>query len=71
MITELPPDTPSTTPDVPTVATEVVPLLHVPPALPSASVNDEPEQIAPAPVIAGGFGFTVSRAVMKQPVGNV
>lgn len=44
-----------TTPeDEPTVAIPVLPLVHVPPEVAEASVNVEPAQIVPAPVIAAG-----------------
>lgn len=56
----------------PTVASEVLLLLHVPPTEVSAKVVVAPTQIAPAPTIAEGFGFTVTGIVTKHPVtGNV
>jgi hypothetical protein len=54
----------------PTVATDVLLLLHVPPP---ASLNEVviPEHTLSAPSIAVGNGLTVNTAVAIQPVGNV
>jgi hypothetical protein len=55
-------------PDVkPIEATVVLALLHVPPDMASANVVVAPEQIPVVPVIADGWGFTVSIAVTEQP----
>ena len=65
---DVPPETPVTTPEpVPTVATLVVLLLHVPPP---ASVNEVvcPPQSVGEPVIAAGEAFTVKAFVDAQPV---
>ena len=57
MIVALPTETPVTTPvPEPTVATEGVLLIHVPPVEVVANVVDEPLQTLVAPVI--GFGET-------------
>lgn len=53
------------------VATERVPLLHVPPGIASDNVVVSPEHIVVTPVIAAGSGLTVTTVVVKQPVGNV
>ena len=60
-ITEVPPDTPVTTP-VPatTVATAGVALLHVPPAVASASVVVEAWHTVVVPVMTAGNGLTVT-----------
>jgi hypothetical protein len=59
MIT-LPPDTPVTIPVAPTVAIEVLLLLHTPPGVPSVNVVDAPTHTLDAPEIvpATGNGFT-------------
>jgi hypothetical protein len=63
----VPGDTPVATPVPATmVATEVVPLLHVPPASVSAVVN--PLQTARLPPIAAGSGLTVTASVITQPL---
>jgi len=49
--------------DDPIVATEVVPLLHVPPP-PSLSVIVAPTQTAPGPVMEPGSGLMVTVAVI-------
>jgi hypothetical protein len=64
----LPVTTPVTTPPEETVATPALPLLHVPPASVSLKVSVAPWHNAPAPVIADGKGFTVTVAVLEQPV---
>jgi len=71
-MTEVPPDTPVTTP-VPatTVAIAGVALLHVPPAVASANVLVKPMHTVVVPVITAGNGLTVTVAVLKQPVGKV
>jgi hypothetical protein len=72
VITEVPPDTPVTTPDATTtVATDGVLLLHVPPALELLKVMDDAWQNTTLPVIAAGNGLTVTIPVMMQPVGAV
>ena len=73
MMSEVPPlgDTPVTTPDPePTVATEGVPLVQLPPP-PSASVVVAPAQTVAVPDIATGTGFTVTMAVTEQPLVDV
>ena len=51
----------------PTVATEVVPLVHVPPASTSDNVVVCPAHITNVPEIAVGKGFTVTIVVIIQP----
>jgi hypothetical protein len=60
--------TPVTTPEVPTVAIPVAPLLHVPPPVASDKPTVPPTQILTAPggVIAAGLAFTVTVAVTKH-----
>ena len=61
--------TPYTEPVVePTVPTAVLLLLHVPPAVPSVNVVVKPTHTVIVPVITPGNGFTVTTAVMIQPV---
>ena len=64
---------PVTAPEVGLItATEVVPLLHVPPAVASVSVVVAvPGHIESVPPIAAGNGLTVTTVVAIQPVGNV
>jgi hypothetical protein len=50
-----------------TVATPVLPLLHVPPVVLLLSVEVVATQIFTAPVIADGFELTVTILVVKQP----
>jgi hypothetical protein len=72
VITAVPALTPLTTPvEEPTVATPVLPLVHVPPAGEELSVVEEPVQTEAVPVIAAGWVFTVTVAVEKQPPDNV
>ena len=54
-------------PPVPTVATEVLLLVHVPPAVASLSDTDEPLHITAEPRIAV-IGFTVTTANALQPL---
>ena len=56
---------------VPIVATSVLLLLHVPPAVPSLRILVSPEQIVVLPVIARGSGFTVTDIDRLQPVGSI
>ena len=56
-----------TKPPVPTVATVIVLLLHVPPAVASVSASVPPEQIVTGTgEIAAGVAFTVTTAVEEQ-----
>ena len=48
-----------------------VPVLHVPPPGVSLSVVVEPEQTVSEPIIGTGKVFTVTTAVVIQPVGKV
>ena len=63
-----PTDPPVTIPDVPTPAIPEALLLHVPPALASVNGVVRPEHTPIVPVIATGKGFTVTTAVIIQPV---
>jgi len=70
-MTEVPDDTPVTTPVVPaTVATLVVPLVQVPPVVPSVNVIVDPAQNADAPAMVAGEALTVTTVVAVQPVPN-
>ena len=51
--------TPVTIPVLPTVATAVLLLVHVPPARRSVNVTDEPVHRLPGPVIGGAGGHHV------------
>ncbi len=60
MITEVPAETAATIPDeLPTVATEVVPLVHVPPEVVLPNVALPPTQADNVPEIAAGNALTV------------
>ena len=62
---------PETTPDEdPMVATVGALLLHVPPPVALNKFVVNPIQTLVVPVIAGGFGLTVTDAVVAQPVGK-
>jgi hypothetical protein len=52
----------------PTVATAVLLLVHVPPVGVDTKVDVLPRHIPVVPVMAVGWGFTVTIAVLKQPV---
>ena len=68
---EVPAETPLMMPLVlPMRATEVLPLIQVPPMVMSVSVAVEPSHITGVPDIAAGTGFTVMTVVVRQPVGN-
>ena len=56
--------TPCTTPFVPTVATEVLVLLHTPPGSASLNVAVKLAHVADGPVIVPALGMTVTAAVM-------
>lgn len=71
MITVLPPDTDVTTPDDgPMVATPVLPLLHVPPAVALLSVVVLPLHRVSVPVI-GVVVLTVIVVVVVHPAAEV
>jgi len=61
----VPADTPLTTPVLPTVATDVLPLLHTPPLVASLRLVAEPAHTFIVPVIADtvGNGLTVTDEV--------
>ena len=59
-MTAVPVATEMTRPEVPTVATEVVLLLHVPPAVASVNWDEELAQIVVLPEIAAGAANTVT-----------
>jgi hypothetical protein len=65
-IVEVPADIPNTIPDVPMVATEVVPLLHTPPGVAFESVVVPLSQTLKVPVITAtvGSGLTVTITVV-------
>jgi len=50
-----------------TVATPVLPLLHVPPVDTSVKVVEDPEQTILVPVMDDGEGLTVTEAVVVHP----
>jgi hypothetical protein len=69
VIVAVPTLTPQNIPvDTPTVATAVLLLLHVPPLVASARVEQNPTQTETGPVIATGGVLTVTTAVRIQPV---
>jgi hypothetical protein len=71
VITDVPAIMPSTTPDVPTVATAVVPLVHVPEVVASNRVTESPVHTLPGPVISAGALLTVTVVVAIHPVGSL
>jgi len=58
---------PELTPEDVTVATDGVPLLHVPPVVEELSVVVEAGQTVEVPVIEEGLGLTVIGYTVKQP----
>ena len=65
VISPMPDDAPKTTPpDEPTVVTDIVPELHVPPVTESVSVVVLPMQTCLVPVITDGNGFTVTCTIV-------
>ena len=70
-IVEVPDDNPVTTPVVePILARLGTLLLQVPPAVISLNVVLDPWQTVIKPVIAAGFGLTVTVSIAIQPVAN-
>ena len=70
-MTDVPGPVPSTVPDdEPTVATEVVPDVHVPPEPVPVSVLVLPAQITAVPEIAPGTAFTETTTDRLQPPGR-
>lgn len=68
----VPAETPVTTPvEEPTVATPVLPLLHVPNNVASSSVVVELTHTVIVPVMAAGSGLTDTTTERAQPVPNV
>lgn len=67
----VPPDAPYSTPDPEIVPTAGVLLLHTPPGLALLSVVVWSSHTVGAPVIGEGRPFTVTTAVVIQPVGAV
>jgi len=57
---------PFTVPSVPTVATIVLELLHVPPPVASVSAVVDPWHMTAVPVIIAGWVFTVTTAVTEH-----
>ena len=69
MIIAVETDMPVTTPvPDPTVATAVLPLVHVPPPDASLKAIVDPTQTDGEPVMANGKGFTVTTTEAEQPV---
>lgn len=62
---------PVTTPVLLTVAVAALPVPHAPPVLVVLSVVVIPIHTCAIPVIGAGTGFTVTVALVKQPVPNV
>jgi len=72
VIIAVPDDTPVTFPvPLPTVATAVLPLAHVPPVVPSVNVVVEPAQNGDDAEIPTGVVLTVTIVVAEQPVPSV
>ena len=67
----LPAATPVTTPVEPTVATAVLPLLHVPPPVELLKGVVNPAQTTAVPVIEDGNELMLIVEVARQPVDNV
>jgi hypothetical protein len=68
VITVVPVVIPLTMPEVdPTVATEVVLLVHVPPGVASVSVIVDPAQTLVGPPMAAGVALTVTIVVARHP----
>jgi hypothetical protein len=57
--------------DEPIVATDILPLLHVPPGVASASDVVDPTHTPRAPVIGPAVVFTVTGAMALHPSGSV
>jgi hypothetical protein len=70
-IVEVPAETPVTMPPASTVATPVVPLLQVPPAVISLRLVVEPAHTSVVPVNAAGNGSTVTAIVKGDPAHEV
>ena len=66
----VPPPIPERTPEVPIVATDILLLLQVPPAVASASVIVKPLHTTFGPVMGAGVGLTVMTVLAEQPLGN-
>jgi hypothetical protein len=67
VIIDVPEETPNTVPDVLIVATEVLPLLHVPPVAVVLREVVLPWQASAVPVMAPGRGLTVTALTAKHP----
>src|SRR4051812_8276206 len=68
----VPAATPVTSPvTASTVATDVLPLAHVPPEIASLSSPVAPVQILSVPDIGGGAALTAIFEVTEQPAGNI
>ncbi len=52
---------------VPIVATPVLPLIHVPPVVPSFNVVVDPPRHSPVLPLIASMGLTVTMAVAAQP----
>jgi hypothetical protein len=68
VIVELPAATPVTSPELFTVAVEVLLLAHVPPASALLNVDTAPWQALSVPLITAGKAFTVKFTVLRQPL---
>ena len=72
MISDVPAETPDTTPDeLPIVAIEVTPLDQVPPDVAFDNVVLPPTQAVPVPVIDAGRSLTVTTTDRAHPVESV
>jgi len=67
----VPAATPVTVPSVPTLACNVLLLLHVPPAVGSVSEVESVAHTTGVPTMPDGRGFTVTIVVVMQLVGRV
>jgi len=71
VIVDMPAESPETTPEVLTVPTAGLLLLHVPPPGVAFNVVVLPIHTFIVPVIEAGAVFTVNGLIAKQPVANV
>jgi hypothetical protein len=63
----IPPETPVTIPEAPTVATDVMLLLHEPPGVTSLNDVVTPMHKLVSPVMGNGNGLTIINAVVAAP----
>jgi hypothetical protein len=64
----VPAEKPDTNPEPDTVATEVLPLVHIPPPTASLKARAVPVQTTGEPDIAEGVMLTVTGVVTEQPL---